>query len=438
MKILLVGNGGREHAIGEAIKRSSKRPDLIVFANKNNPGLKKLASAYLVTKNLSDTAELEKFVKTEKPDMAFIGPDNPIADGVCDFLESIGVPTVAPKKTVARVESSKSFTRDLMVKYGIPGAPKFKNFESMEGVESFLKTLGKDGYVVKADGLMFGKGVKVAGEHLMSIAEALDYCKECLQACGKFVIEEKFIGVEFSLMSFSDGKALIDMPPVQDHKRAFEHDHGPNTGGMGSYSDANHLLPFLTQKDLIDAQKISIMMINALHKETGEYYKGILYGGFMVTKDGVKLIEYNARFGDPEALNVLPILKTDFVDICKAIIDQRLSGMDIEFEDKATVCKYVVPKGYPDNPQANSELDFSSFPKNAIMYYASVNEENGKIFTSSSRAIGVVGVADTLNEAEDIAEKAVQSIRGNIFHRPDIGTESLVNSRVEFLKKLRG
>ncbi len=436
MKVLLVGNGGREHAIGEAIKRSAHNPELVVFANKNNPGLMKMADVYELTDDLSNTDNLKTLAEKEKPDFAFVGPDNPIADGVCDFLEGMGIPAVGPKKTVARVESSKSFARDLLVKYDIPGAPKFKNFENMDGIAEFLNELGEGNYVVKADGLMYGKGVKIAGEHLMDFEEALEYAKECLEACGKCVVEEKLVGVEFSLMSFTDGKTLADMPPVQDHKRAFEKDKGPNTGGMGSYSDANHLLPFLTQQDMVQAQEISAKMLEALHKETGEYFTGILYGGFMVTKNGVKLIEYNARFGDPEALNILPILKTDFVDICRAILDQNLISIKVEFENQATVCKYVVPKGYPDNPQKNAELDFSDFPEDAIMYYSSVNEKDGKVYTSGSRSIGVVGVANTITEAEAIAEKAVQSIKGNIFHRPDIGTQSLVESRIEFLKNL--
>jgi phosphoribosylamine--glycine ligase len=438
MKLLLVGNGGREHAIAEAIKRSSHNPELAVFANKNNPAMKKLADSYFVTDDLSNTDDLKKFIEEQKPDMAFVGPDNPIADGMADFLEENGVPTASPKKTVARVESSKSFTRDLMMKYKIPGAPKYATFESMDGAKEYLERLGEGEYVVKADGLMYGKGVKVAGEHLMSIDEALAYCQECLDSGGKFILEEKLVGVEFSLMSFSDGKTLIDMPPVQDHKRAFERDHGPNTGGMGSYSGADHLLPFLKQTDLIEAQEISNGMLEALHKETGEYYKGILYGGFMITKNGVKLIEYNARFGDPEALNVLPILKTDFVDICQAIVDQKLVEMNVEFENKATVCKYVVPKGYPDNPQKHAPLNLGSFPDNAKLYYASVNEEDGVLYTSGSRALGVVGIADTITEAEEIAEKAIQSIEGNIFHRPDIGTDSLIQDKVKMMEELRG
>jgi phosphoribosylamine--glycine ligase len=438
MKILLIGNGGREHAVAEAIKRSPQKPELIILANKHNPGIIKLADAYEITENLSDTKSIEACVAKHKPDMAFIGPDNPIADGVADFLEGIGVPTASPKKTVARVESSKSFTRDLMVKYKIPGAPIFKHFVQMEGVEEFLKKLGEGKYVIKADGLMYGKGVKVAGEHLLNFQEALIYCQECLDACGKFVIEEKFIGVEFSLMSFCDGKTLADMPAVQDHKRAFEKDHGPNTGGMGSYSDADHSLPFLIQNDLVQAQEISRRMIEALHKETGEYFKGILYGGFMATTTGVKLIEYNARFGDPEALNVLPILQTDFVAILQAIIKQNLSGMDIIFDRKATVCKYVVPKGYPDNPQKNARLDLSRFPEDAKMYFGSVDERDGNIYTSTSRAIGVVGIAESITDAEQLCERGVQSVHGNVFHRPDIGTDSLIQSKVQFMNQLRG
>lgn len=436
MKILLIGNGGREHAIAEAIKRSKHTPELIVFATKKNPGITKLSTSYHIAKDLSDFEALKVFVGHEKPDLAFVGPDNPIADGAADLLELLGVPTVAPKKVVARIESSKSFTRDLTTKYKIPGSPLFKNFSSMNGAKEFLHELGEGNYVVKADGLMFGKGVKVAGDHLHSFDEALKFCEECLKACGGFVIEEKLVGVEFSLMSFTDGMTLADMPAVQDYKRAFEDDQGPNTGGMGTYSDANHSLPFLTQKDLEDAHAISEKILKALHEETGEYYQGILYGGFMVTRDGVKLIEYNARFGDPESLNVLSILETDFIDICQAIITMKLKEVEMKFAAKATVCKYLVPLGYPDAPQGNMELEIGDTGK-AILYYGSVNEEHDKIFTGTSRNIGVVGVADSLDEAEKISEAGCQAIKGSIFHRKDIGTKASIQTRIDLMQRLR-
>src|SRR5690606_31044213 len=250
MNILLIGNGGREHAIAKALVRSSHQPKLFVFANKVNPGIRDLAEEYFVANSLSDTARLKEFVEKVKPDFAFIGPDNPIADGIVDFLETLGVSSVAPKKAPAQLESSKYFTRELLEKHFIPGNPRFRQFKSEAGVMEFLQELG-DHYVVKADGLAFGKGVKVAGDHLRNHEDALKFVRECLSGGhSSVVLEEKLEGVEFSLMAFADGEHLAFMPAVQDHKRAFEGDEGPNTGGMGSYSEVNHSMPFLMDEDL--------------------------------------------------------------------------------------------------------------------------------------------------------------------------------------------
>jgi phosphoribosylamine--glycine ligase len=232
-------------------------------------------------------------------------------------------------------------------------------------------------------------------------------------------------------MSFCDGVHVSDMPPVQDHKRAFEGNTGPNTGGMGSYSDANGLLPFLVQKDLDDAHEITVQVAAALKKETGVMFKGIMYGGFMKTKNGVKLIEYNARFGDPESMNVLPILKTDFVSVCEAILDGTLDKLKIEYEKKATVCKYLVPEGYPEKPRAGERIVIASEAKQsneAKMYYSSVDQKADGLYTSSSRAIAFVGIADTLEQAEKIAESACSGVKGPVFHRKDIGTRALISS----------
>ena len=235
--------------------------------------------------------------------------------------------------------------------------------------EKFIKELGE--YVVKADGLTGGKGVKVSGEHLANIDEGFAYAMECLNADGRVVIEEKFIGVEFSLMSFVDGVHVVDMPAVQDHKRALEGDKGMNTGGMGTYSDADHSLPFLRPGDLEAAHAITVKVAEAIYKETGKYFKGIMYGGFMAVKNGVGLIEYNARFGDPEAMNVLPLLKTDFIDVCERIIAGNLES--VEFENKATVLKYIVPEGYPENPRKGEKIEIGEVPAGVKMYYGSVD-----------------------------------------------------------------
>src|SRR3989338_7252004 len=265
--------------------------------------------------------------------------------------------------------------------------------------------------------------------------EGLAYAKECLVDAGRVVVEEKLIGQEFSLMSFCDGRATVEMPCVQDHKRAYEGDTGPNTGGMGTYSDANHLLPFLRENDVIEAADITRKVARALFEETGCEFKGVMYGGFIVTGSGVRLIEYNARFGDPEAMNVLPLLKTDFVDLCEAIIAGTLADLKVEFEHKATVCKYVVPEGYPDNPVKGEKVIVKA-PKKARMYYASVEQKKDGLYMTGSRAIAFLGVGDNLEEAEKIADEAVSCVEGKVFHRKDIGTKGLIDKRIEHIKRI--
>jgi fusion protein PurCD len=254
---------------------------------------------------------------------------------------------------------------------------------------------------------------------------------------GEFVIEEKFIGQEFSLMSFCDGDTLKHMPAVQDHKRAYEGDTGPNTGGMGTYSNANHSLPFLTDEDIDEAHAINMATARALKDKFDEGYKGVLYGGFMATADGVKLIEYNARFGDPEAMNVLPLLNTDFIEICNGIADGTLDQIDVQFQNKATVCKYAVPEGYPDSPVKGQPINLSKINNPGRLFYASVDIRDDQLVEAGSRTVAVVGVADTISEAENIAEKEISAVEGPLFHRNDIGTEQLVNKRIAHMESLR-
>ena len=237
-------------------------------------------------------------------------------------------------------------------------------------------------------------------------------------------------------MSFADGENVIDMPPIQDHKRAFEGDTGPNTGGMGTYNYAGNL-PFLTDKDLVDAHEITVQTAKALKEELGTPYKGIMYGGFIATKNGVKLIEYNARLGDPEAMNALSLLTTDFVDICKATIDGNLNEIDIRFSNKATVCKYAVPEGYPTNPIKGAEFTVSELPKGVKMYYASVNEVDGRLIIGGSRTVAFVGIGDTIEEAEKLAQTGVEAVDGPVFYRKDIGTQELIQKRIDMMRKLR-
>lgn len=438
--VLLIGNGAREHAIAEAIVRSGHKPTLFSFMKANNPAIAALSSAVYIGSydNLDD---INTFARDNAIDFAVIGPEDPLNNGVVDSLRRIGIPAVGPTKQLAQLETSKSFTRNLLSKYNIPGNPKYQIFTSMDGIEEFIG--GLDGVVIKPDGLTGGKGVMVQGDHFETKEEALEHCREILREHSVVIVDEKLEGEEFSLQCLSDGINVVATPPVQDHKRRFVGDKGPNTGGMGSYSSEDHSLPFMTSADVAEGLAITRKVAEAIYKETGEYYKGVMYGGFIITKSGIKLLEYNARFGDPEAMNTLPLLKTDFVDVCRAIIDGKLDSLDVEFEKQATVCKYIVPKGYglpkdhPDAQSTSAKIEVDDV-KGAQLYYSSVDKREDGLYMTTSRAIGVVGIAENLETAEQIAERAVSAIKGPVDHRPDIGTKPLIQRRIDHMKKIRG
>ncbi|MEK7136693.1 MAG: phosphoribosylglycinamide synthetase C domain-containing protein, partial [Patescibacteria group bacterium] len=333
-------------------------------------------------------------------------------------------------------------------KYEIDANPKFQIFESPDSAPMYryMDTELQGEYVVKYDGLAGGKGVKVSGEHLKTAEEGVAYAQECIEKGGQVVIEEKLRGVEFSLMSFVSGDQVVSMPAVQDHKRAYEGDTGPNTGGMGSYSDADHKLPFLETFHLEEAHRINCAVAKALMDECGEPYKGILYGGFIAIpgiegKGSAKVIEYNARFGDPEALNVLPILKTDFVEICQAILSGGLNKKVIQFESLATVCKYIVPKSYPvSKEECGQSIAFpnpspSPNPYSRI-YFGDISEDpDGTLHLGGSRTAGIVGIGRNLEEAEKRAQQLCEHVQGPVRFRRDIGTRELIEKRIGMMKE---
>lgn len=437
--ILLVGNGAREHALAEAILRSDQTPRLFSFMKSNNPGIVSL-SEKIKLGSYDDMEAITGFAKENKVEFAVIGPEDPLNNGVVDALATCGIPAVGPTKSLSRLETSKSFTRNLVSKYNIPGNPQFQVFTVIDGVEAFLQKL--TGIVLKPDGLTGGKGVLVQGDHFATKEEALKSCRKILAESSSLIVEEKFDGEEFSLQCLCDGKTVVATPLVQDHKRRFEGDKGPNTGGMGSYSLADHSMPFLKPQDLEDGLEITRQVAAAMLKETGSPYKGVMYGGFIATKNGVKLLEYNARFGDPEAMNILPLLKTDFVEICRHVIEGTLDKLKIEFEHKATVCKYIVPKGYglpadhPDASSSRAKIEVGDV-ENARLYYSSVDKKEDGLYLSSSRAIGIVGIADTLDEARKIAEEGVKAVKGPVAYRTDIGTDALIQKRIDHMNKIR-
>ena len=432
-KILLIGHGAREHVIAETFKKN-KDVELYSFMKSKNPGIASLSEEVYIG-SYSELGKVTEFAKKNDVEFAFIGPEDPLNLGVVDKLQEAGIASIGPTKLMARLETSKSFARELLQKYNIEGNPKFKIFNknNFNEIEDFLNEI--ENIVVKPDGLTGGKGVKVQGDHFNTKEEALAYCKEILETHPSAIIEEKLDGEEFSLQCLTDGKTVIMTPPAQDHKRAYDDDKGPNTGGMGSYSCENHLLPFLKKEHVEKGLEITKKVADAIYKETGLYYKGVMYGGFIITKDGVKLLEYNARLGDPESMNVLPLLKTDFASICQAINVQELNRIKVEFEKKATVCKYVVPEGYPEAPVKNEKVVVEE-PGKAKMYYASVDQKEDGLYMTGSRAIAFLGIGSNLDEAEKVAEDAVSCVKGKVFHRKDIGTKALIDKRIKHIEKI--
>lgn len=438
-KIAAIGKSSRLHAIAKSLKASRHSPDVFLLSDVDNPGLR--ADAEVVVGSSEIEKDVSAFVQKVRPDLVVVGPEEPLAAGIVDMLRALDIRCVGPLRTLARLESSKAFTRQLLEKYGIPGNPEFRIFKSIDGVKDYLHTLGE--FVVKPDGLTGGKGVKVSGEHLQSIDEAESYCREILDAKSLVIVEEKLDGEEFSYQSFFDGRNIAHTFPIQDHKRANENDTGPNTGGMGSYSFANHLLPFLSKDEIQEANEINRRVGEALLKETGQEYKGILYGGFMVTKRGLRVVEYNARFGDPEAMNVLSLLETDFVDICDAIVEGTLNELPVTFRKLATVCKYVVPNSYPGHLKEKepAQVDVSALEEMARseprlhVYYGAVKGDDYRL--TGSRAIAVLATGTTLVEAEHVAEKAARTIDGPVYHRRDIGTAGLIQKRLDHMAEIR-
>lgn len=439
MKSLLIGNGAREHAIAEQMAKGS---ELYAFMKARNPGVMKLAQGHELG-DVNDPIAVLKYALHVQPNYVFIGPEAPLAKGVGDELQKAGIKVVGPTSAAARLESDKAFCRDLMQNHVQEGYPKFRVCSTREEVLNTIDDFDTE-IVVKPAGLTGGKGVKIQGQQLKDLYEVREYALEVVEqqigGSSQVVLEEKLVGEEFTLQVFTDGVDMVPMPIVQDHKHAYDGDTGPMTGGMGSYSDANHLLPFLNQGDVDIALGIMRKTIKGLKEKTGTIYKGVLYGQFMLTKDGPKVIEYNVRFGDPEAMNVLPLLKTDFSYICQSILDEDLAS-DIEFEDKASVCKYLVPTGYPTNPEAGAKvsIDEDAITKQgARLYFASVDQKGEDLYTSSSRSFGITGFADSIEEAEKIAEKAISSVKcEKLFYRPDIGKPDVVQSRVEHMRKIR-
>jgi phosphoribosylamine--glycine ligase len=456
--VLLVGGGGREHAIARALAESEA--DLYACAGNRNPGIAAIAEGFETLETTNPTAVVS-YAEAVGATLAVVGPEGPLAAGVADALDDAGIYAFGPREAEARIETDKAYQRRFMREHGVPGCPDFETFEDVAAACEYIDAYDGD-LAVKPAGLTGGKGVRVTGDQVTK-EEAKAYLRE--SDYDRVVLEERLVGEEFTVQAFVADGDLRVTPAVQDHKRAYEGDEGPNTGGMGSYSDAGLALPFMTENDYREAVDVLKAVVEVL-----DGYKGVLYGQFMLTADGVKVVEFNARFGDPEAMNTLPVLNTDFLDVLVAAREGE-SLPELSFAPKATVCKYAVPEGYPTDPQAGAKVEIDeastgdvSEPRSearratlggALLFYASVDERDDGIYTTTSRAFAVVGVsaskasggssdesdavADTITEAEEIAEDAL-SVAGEegLDVRHDIGTPALVQKRIDHVTELRG
>jgi phosphoribosylamine--glycine ligase len=427
--VLLVGGGGREHAIAHAVADSADAT-LYACASNTNPGIRKLAAGY-ENVDETDAEAIVDYAESVDATLAVIGPESALQAGVADALDDAGIYAFGPRAAEARIETDKAFQREFMAEEDIPGCPEFETFETADAAAGYVESIDQD-VAVKPRGLTGGKGVRVTGDQVTH-AEAVEYVRE--SGHEEWVVEERLVGEEFTVQAFVANGSVRVSPAVQDHKRAYEGDEGPNTGGMGSYSDARFELPFMSGEEYDAAVDVIEATVDAL-----DNYKGILYGQFMLTSDGPKVVEFNARFGDPEAMNTLPVLESDFVSLLSAARDGD-SLPELAFAAQATVCKYAVPEGYPTDPLAGAEVkidEAGAAEVGARLFYASVDAREDGIFTTTSRSFAVVGVADSIREAEELAEAALaEAGEEGLRVRHDIGTADLLQRRVDHMRELR-
>ncbi len=418
MKVLIVGGGGREHAIAWKVAKSPKVEKL--FCAPGNAGIAEVAEC--VNIGVMEFDKLTAFARENQIDLTIIGPDDPLAAGAVDAFEAAGLRVFGPRKNAAILEASKAFSKDLMKKYGIPTAA-YETFTSPEAALAYLET-AKMPIVLKADGLALGKGVLICKdlEEAKEGVKTLMLDKQFGSAGDEIVIEEFMTGREVSVLSFVDGKTIKIMTSAQDHKRAKDGDQGLNTGGMGTFSPS----PFYTAEvDAFCKEHIYQKTVDAMRAE-GREFKGIIFFGLMLTADGPKVLEYNARFGDPETQVVLPRMKNDIVDLFEACIDGTLDQMDLQFEDNAAVCVVLASDGYPEHYEKGFPIHGLEHFKDADGYYVfhagSKFDADGQIVTNGGRVLGVTATGKTLKEARTNAYKATEFITfDNKYMRHDIG-----------------
>lgn len=420
MKVLVVGGGGREHAIIHKLSESAKKPE--IYAAPGNGGISCIAKC--VNISATDVCGVVKFSKENNINLVVVAPDDPLMLGMVDALEKEGIKAFGPRQNAAIIEGSKVFSKNLMKKYGIPTA-SYEVFETAESAMAYIKKENKYPTVIKAEGLALGKGVIIAfseEEARKAVFEIMED-KKFGDAGNRVVIEEFLTGQEVSVLAFTDGKTLCPMVSAQDHKRAYDNDKGPNTGGMGTFSPSRI---YDEKTAAYCMEKIFIPTMKAMNAE-GRTFKGVLYFGLIMTDDGVKVIEYNSRFGDPETQVVLPRLDSDLLEIFEAVCDERLADIDIKWKENAAVCVVMASGGYPLEYKKGYEIsgiDAAEKLKDVVVFHAGTKMENGKFYTAGGRVLGVTAVEKELGGAIKKAYEAVEKISFSGAHyRRDIGVK---------------
>lgn len=423
MRILLIGGGGREHALAWKLVQSPKVEKL--YAAPGNPGMALLPNCECINLNVDDLEGVADYAEEKSIDLTVVGPEAPLVAGLADVFKRRGLPVFGPSKAAAQLEGSKAFSKELMAKYNIPTA-FFKICEDIDTAKAYVEEKGAP-IVVKADGLAAGKGVVVA----MTKQEALDAIDEMMgdhkfgAAGARLVLEEYMEGEEASLLAFTDGKTVVPMIAAQDHKRVFDGDEGPNTGGMGTYAPA----PVMTDILRLKATELILKpVVEAMAKE-GTPYQGCLYAGLMIKGDSVKVVEFNCRFGDPETQVVLPLLDGDLAEIMLACATGTLDKAEVAWHDKAAVCVVMASGGYPESYEKGKEitgLTAAEEDKDVVVFHAGTKEAEGKIVTSGGRVLGVTAVDSSIKAARDRAYSAVEKISfEKNFYRKDIAWRAL-------------
>ena len=417
MKVMVIGGGGREHAIIKKLKESKEITEL--YALPGNGGIAE--DAVCVNISATDIAAQVKFATENKIDYAVVAPDDPLCLGAVDELTKAGVPCFGPDKKAAIIEGSKVFSKNLMKKYGIPSAA-YEVFDNPESALSYLETVPLPA-VIKADGLALGKGVIIAETREAAKRAVRDIMEDRVfgKSGEKIVIEEFLTGPEVSVLSFTDGETVVPMVSSMDHKRALDGDKGLNTGGMGTIAPNPYYTPEIAKQCM---EKIFLPTVNAMNAE-GRTFKGCLYFGLMLTADGPKVIEYNCRFGDPETQVVLPLLESDLFTVMRAVTNGSLKNTEVRFKNGAAACVIIASGGYPVSYRKGFEIKMDESVKDSV-YVAGAEIKNGRLVTSGGRVLGVTATAFTLKEAICAAyEKAEKVSFNNAFYRKDIGSKAL-------------